>query len=527
MGDHEPDAAQPEPAPLPGPPTLRQPLKIGIWCDFGQTLLPHEGIGVFVHSLASGLLSLKDPVTLTMATHPGDHEVMNELRAEAPDRVRVLPEPEWEPQFRRRGFRLVGAWMHASRWIERRRATAPLARDRRLARLKTAVKDGLKALLRRGWAGRVAAVAAVALAVVPLWAAFAAANLLKAILRTAVFPVAFLDLIVRRMWISPRLFAADSYQDIIRQADCDVWIIPYVGFEYPINFPAVIVIHDLVVFHFPELFESRFVEHLRAIVPRRAREATMCACMSRFIEETDLRGLLGLPPEKVRMIRPAAPGDLPRMSKQESSRRKPSFLRRPYLFLPSAFRGYKNHGRLIEALEVLRRQFGEDRFDLVFTGREPHELPADLDALARRLGVRDRIHVLGRVDRLTLTALYHEAFATIMPSLYEQGSFPVYEALTSGCPVACSDIPSMREQCAAMGDAMAYFDPYDATAVARTVLAIRDDREGFRRRQQEASAGLWERTWETAAAEWLPVLREAAERSKRATPPPESRPAAA
>ncbi len=495
-----------ESAPAPAP----EPLHVGIWCDFGQTLVPYEGIGVFVHSLARGLLARPEPVTLTLVAHLGEQEVMDDLRAVAPERVRVLPEKGPHPRYRHAAFWLLWQWLRGSSELRRLLASARACLERWLARPKTSGKDAIKGLARRGLPGLALVACAAAASALPLWAAFGTGRLLLAVAEVAVFPAALADRLARRFWVNARLFGTDSYRELIRSAGCDVWLVPYVGFEYPIDFPAVVVVHDLVVFHFPEMFEPRFVERLREVVHRRGREATLCACMSDFIKKNDLEGVLGLSPDKVRMIRPAAPADLPRMDKVESAERRPPFLRRPYLFLPSAFRGYKNHARLIEALDLLRRDFGEDRFDLVFTGRIFHELPTPLADLARRLGVRNRIHVLGRVDRLTLAALYHEAFATVMPSLYEQGSFPVYEALLCGCPVACSDIPSLREQCAAMGDAMLYFDPGDAAAIARAVLAIRDDRERIRQRQREASKPLWDRTWEMAAAEWLKVLREAA-----------------
>jgi glycosyltransferase involved in cell wall biosynthesis len=497
------------------PPDLQPAsLNIGIWCDFGQTLLPHEGIGVFVHSLARGLLSLNEPISLTLVSHPGEQEVMNDLRMVAPDRVRVLPEIHWQAQFGRSRFWYIWKWIQCSAWLDRTKTNLRVRCQRALARPRLLTKDVLKALLKKGWTGLSLAAVAAAMAFVPVWCAFALATLALSAFRILFFPARVLDGVVRRLWMNPRLFATASYRELIQSARCDVWIIPYVGFEYELEFPSIVVIHDLVVFHFPELFEKRFVDRLREIVPLRAKEASICACMSDFIKENDLCGLLRLSRNKVRMIRPAAPADIPIMSKEESSLRKPTFLCRPYLFFPSAFRGYKNHQRLIEALHELRKTFGEDTFDLVFTGRLPEQLPLDLDHLARRLGVRNRIHVLGRVDRIILTALYREAFATIMPSLYEQGSFPVYEALVSECPVACSDIPSMREQCAAMGDSMLYFDPYDASAIARVVLAIRDDREGIRERQRAASSGIWKRSWQMVAAEWLPVIREAAQRPR-------------
>jgi glycosyltransferase involved in cell wall biosynthesis len=128
------------------------------------------------------------------------------------------------------------------------------------------------------------------------------------------------------------------------------------------------------------------------------------------------------------------------------------------------------------------------------------------------------------VDRPTLGALYHCAYATIVPSLYEQGSFPIYEALHWGCPVACSRIPSLLEQCQPLGDAMIYFDPLDPDDLARTVLTIRDNRETILDHQQSAGKALWQRTWTDAARDWLTVFREAVEMSTKAVPPSRYRP---
>jgi glycosyltransferase involved in cell wall biosynthesis len=104
--------------------------------------------------------------------------------------------------------------------------------------------------------------------------------------------------------------------------------------------------------------------------------------------------------------------------------------------------------------------------------------------------------------------------STVLPTRYEQGSFQIFEALHWNCPVACSRIPALVEQCAAMGDTMVYFDPADADDLARCILRLRADREGIRQRQQASRSGLFQRTWKDAAAEWLMVFREAAERGR-------------
>jgi glycosyltransferase involved in cell wall biosynthesis len=294
-----------------------------------------------------------------------------------------------------------------------------------------------------------------------------------------------------------------------------VWVIPYVGHEYPLDMPSVVFVHDLVVYHFPELFPPHFVKRLMEVAPQRAAEATICACMSDFIKDTDLLGVLGLPREKVRMIHSAAPRDFPSLPELQAQRLKPPQLQRPYLFYPASLFMHKNHRLILEALRVLRDTHGEERFDFVCTGAHKNELPRELELLAVKLGVRQRVHVLGRVDRETLAALYIEAFATIVPSLYEQGSFPVYEAIYLGSPVACSKIPSLVEQCQAMGDAMLYFDPRDPADLAKTILKIRDERETIQQRQRFAGQRLWERTWTDVAREWLVVFQEAARLGKQ------------
>jgi glycosyltransferase involved in cell wall biosynthesis len=337
--------------------------------------------------------------------------------------------------------------------------------------------------------------------------------------KTAEFPARLLNRLARRLhqrW-QERLLVKPPPQ-LAQEANCDVWVIPWVAFADPLPYPSVLLVHDLVTSHFPELFPAEFVSFINRVAPARAEEAVLCACMSTFIRDQDLLGVLALPPGKVRMVRVAPPRDWPPMSREQATALKPAQLRRPCLFLPAAIRPAKNQRALIEALRILRDRHGEEELDVVFTGTEPGQLGEELQNLVTAYRLQDRVHVLGRVERDTLAALFQCAFATIMPSFYEQGSFPIYEALHWQCPVACSDIPSLREQCAAMGEAMLYFDPKNPEDLARTILKIRNDRETIRVSQHIASRVLWQRTWQDVAREWLAVFREAAEIGRGSAP---------
>ncbi len=73
------------------------------------------------------------------------------------------------------------------------------------------------------------------------------------------------------------------------------------------------------------------------------------------------------------------------------------------------------------------------------------EWSPDQDALISRLGVRDGLVQLPRLDRQSLASLYRHAAVIMMPSEAEGFGLPVIEALACGGPVIASDIPVFRE----------------------------------------------------------------------------------
>ena len=55
----------------------------------------------------------------------------------------------------------------------------------------------------------------------------------------------------------------------------------------------------------------------------------------------------------------------------------------------------------------------------------------------------------------------------MLPSLWEGFGLPVAEALATGCRVACSDIPALRELA---GEDATYFDPSSPEEIAEGIL---------------------------------------------------------
>jgi glycosyltransferase involved in cell wall biosynthesis len=63
-----------------------------------------------------------------------------------------------------------------------------------------------------------------------------------------------------------------------------------------------------------------------------------------------------------------------------------------------------------------------------------------LRALARRAGVADRVHLLGRVERADLPALYRSADAVVCSPWYEPFGLVALEAMACGAPVIASAV---------------------------------------------------------------------------------------
>lgn len=303
------------------------------------------------------------------------------------------------------------------------------------------------------------------------------------------------------------LFARQVMKEPGGVAPRDVWLLPHVAVERPFAAPTVVLVHDMAPLRFPGLVKAADRESFRRRGQRIVREAALVGTMSRTIRDDDIVGLLGCQAAKVRVVPPATPDDLGSPADREALLAAVPAAARPFLLYPAAWRPYKNHAALVAALADMRRH-GRSDMQLICTGFGP--LPAELAGHVARLGLTGAVHAVGSVERPVLAALYHAAAATVVPSLYEQGSFPVWEAIRCGCPVACSDLPALRESFAALGGAVPFFDPRSPSAIAAAVTALLLDRDGVRRRQQQAAAALPARTWLDVASDWLAVLREAA-----------------
>ncbi len=170
----------------------------------------------------------------------------------------------------------------------------------------------------------------------------------------------------------------------------------------------------------------------------------------------------------------------------------------PYLLCVSTLHPHKNVERLVRAYARKPRQQ-----KLVLAGLRGFQTSA-IEALIAELGIAEQVSIPGWLPREELMRLYERAHAFVYPSTFEGFGMPVLEAMAAGIPVACADIPALRE---VADEAVLFFDPLNEDALAAALDRITTDAE---LRRTLAAAGplrarpyTWIRTAEKALAALL------------------------
>ena len=180
--------------------------------------------------------------------------------------------------------------------------------------------------------------------------------------------------------------------------------------------------------------------------------------------------------------------------------------RQRYLLAVSTIHPHKNWERLLDAYQQLAEQgYIEHLVVAGLPGKSWNAVQRHLE----RTGLDDRVHLLGWQPRRVLLALFKFAEALVFPSTFEGFGIPVLEAMAAGLPVACSDIPPLRE---IADGAAVFFDPTSSEAIREGMKTVLGD---LGVREQIVARGLAKAkhcTWQRTAEQTLAVLLDAGRR---------------
>jgi glycosyltransferase involved in cell wall biosynthesis len=245
--------------------------------------------------------------------------------------------------------------------------------------------------------------------------------------------------------------------------------------------PSVVTLHDVTFMHIPT-FGRATTWGMGQVMARAARDADALIAVSAAARD-EISRTLGIDPERFTVV-PHGVGS-PRSSEATPERELRERLRlddRRIVLCVAAVRPHKNQELLIRALPELAGDVV-----LVLAGRqEPYA--EGLGTLASELGVAARVRLAGYLSDDDLEGLWAMADCAAFPTRAEGFGLPVLEAMARGVPVACSDIPVLREVGA---DVPLYFDPADPASAATAVNALLGDGERARRGVDRAAGFSW------------------------------------
>lgn len=263
-----------------------------------------------------------------------------------------------------------------------------------------------------------------------------------------------------------------------RKHNLDVLFNP--GFTCPILCPCpnVTVFHDLQHHRHPEYFRWFDLPFWNLLLWASARVSARLIAVSAATAD-DLRRFHGIDSVVIQHGVEPAFFDLAR-------RRDPA----NFLLCVSTLHPHKNLDRLLRA-------HCDGLPPLVITGL--HGFAAR--SLQRQAG--PGVRFTGWIPREQLYELFRTARGFIYPSLFEGFGMPVLEAMAAGVPIACSDIPPLRE---IAGGCALFFDPADGKQIRSAMFQLLEPSSYA----EAAQARALEFTWEKTARTTLECLKQAA-----------------
>ena len=146
-------------------------------------------------------------------------------------------------------------------------------------------------------------------------------------------------------------------------------------------------------------------------------------------------------------------------------------LQAPYILSVCSLVPRKNIDGLLRAFAKLVKEHAVPH-SLALVGKSGWKADG-LRALARQLGISERVRFLGFVADVELVQFYNQAVLFVYPSKYEGFGLPLLEAMSCGLPVVTSNRSATAE---VAGEAAVLIDPFSVTDLAHGMKrALTDD----------------------------------------------------
>lgn len=271
--------------------------------------------------------------------------------------------------------------------------------------------------------------------------------------------------------------------------------------------PSVVTIHDLMAIERPDLAFTRWSQRIkRFYYPQaqwRALRDARRLIVSTFATAARVADLCPAARPRIVVVSMAASRQFLPASNINAARARAAELigsNAPFLLVVGQDAPNKRHAIALKAFA----HGAPEGWRLVLVQRQSHN--GALPALARTLGIEERVSWLPTLELNDLVTLYQTAGALVQPSDYEGFGSPVLEAMSCGCPPIASDIPTLRE---VIGNGGVLVAVDDIAAFVRTIRTLAESATMRAEWSAAALARSQDFSWDRCARETLEVFRDA------------------
>jgi glycosyltransferase involved in cell wall biosynthesis len=274
--------------------------------------------------------------------------------------------------------------------------------------------------------------------------------------------------------------------------DLDLFFAPAYTAPLGLRVPLAITIHDISFVAHPEWFRPREGFRRRWLTRKGAHRAAVVFTDSEF-SRSEIEARLRVPPSSIVVI---PPGVTNRATAAPSST-----AHEPLVLYVGTIFNRRRLPDLIEAFAIAARDI--DRARLVIVGADRTWPSQDLQAVAARHGVLNRIELRRYAPDAELNSLYARASVFAFLSEYEGFGMTPLEAMSAGVPAIVLDTPVARE---VYGDAAIYVSRGGINATATAIRRLLLDPGSAATHQAAARQILMRYSWDLAADRTLEHL---------------------
>ena len=297
---------------------------------------------------------------------------------------------------------------------------------------------------------------------------------------------------IKRFFFAANVIEHAAYK-MLRQEGVDVIHIPIQRVQMPKavkRFPYIINPHDFQHEYFPEFFTTKELEFRRTVWYKDQRDATAVVVHSRQTRSDAIK-YLGIPEEQV-FYAPYGPLDnfpVPDEVKLQQTAQEFTLPER-FVFYPAHTWTHKNHLALVKAIHHLKKRGIDVNVVFTFVDGEHGDVVKQQITDA---GLEEQVTIVGQVSPEQMGALYCLCTMVVVPSLFEQNSGPVLEAIHFGKAVAVSHI---EEVVLTLDGSGLLFDPRSVREIANAIDQLWSSKDALEKAETKIRERRAHMSWE-------------------------------